>query len=110
MKEKKNMSIKLLRLKSGEDVVADIDENEDTVTIENPAVIMPMGDPRGGNVQMGFGPWVPFTTDKQIEIPRDWIIFIVEPAPDIVNNYRQAFGSGIVVPPVKIDPKALLKE
>ena len=104
------MSIKLLRLKSGEDVVADIDENEDTVTIENPAVIMPMGDSRGGNVQMGFGPWVPFTSDKQIEIPRDWIVFIVEPATDIVNNYRQAFGSGIVVPPTKINPKALLKE
>ena len=69
-----------------------------------------MGDPRSGNVQMGFGPWVPFTTDKQIEIPRDWIVFIVEPATDIVNNYRQAFGSGIVVPPTKIDTKALLKE
>ena len=105
------MSIKLLRLKSGEDIVADIDENEDTVTIENPAQIMPMGDPRqSGTVQMGFGPWVPFTTDKQIEIPRDWIVFIAEPATDIVNNYRQAFGSGIVVPPIKIDSKALLKE
>jgi hypothetical protein len=104
------MSIKLLRLKSGEDIVADIDENEDTVTIENPAQIMPMGDPRGGNVQMGFGPWVPFSDDKQIEIGRDWIVFITEPAKDIVNNYRQAFGSGIVVPDVKVDPKALLKE
>jgi len=104
------MSIKLLRLKSGEDIVADIDENEDTVTIENPAQIVPMGDPRGGNVQMGFGPWVPFSDDKQIEISRDWIVFITEPAKDIVNNYRQAFGSGIVVPEVKVDPKALLKE
>lgn len=105
------MSIKLLRLKSGEDVVADIDENEDTVTIENPAVIMPMGDPRqSGTVQMGFAPWVPFSDDKQLEISKDWIVFITEPATDIVNNYRQAFGSGIVVPPTKIDTKALLKE
>ena len=104
------MSIKLLRLKSGEDVVADIDENEDTITLENPAHIMPMGDPRGGNVQMGFGPWVPFNKSSTVEIPRDWVVFIIEPADDIVNNYRQAFGSGIVVPPVKIDSKALLKE
>ena len=104
------MSIKLLRLKSGEDIVADIDENEDTITLENPAQIGPMGDPRGGNVQMGFGPWVPFNKSKTVEIPRDWVVFIIEPADDIVNNYRQAFGSGIVVPPVKIDSKALLKE
>lgn len=104
------MSIKLLRLKSGEDVVADIDENEDTITLENPAQIGPMGDPRGGNVQMGFGPWVPFNKSKTVEIPRDWVVFIIEPADDIVNNYRQAFGSGIVVPPVKINPKALLNE
>jgi len=104
------MSIKLLRLKSGEDVVADIDENEDTITLENPAQIGPMGDPRSGNVQMGFAPWVPFSNDKQLEISKDWIVFITEPAADIVNNYRQAFGSGIVVPPTKIDTKALLKE
>jgi hypothetical protein len=104
------MSIKLLRLKSGEDVVADIDENVDTITLENPAQIGPVGDPRGGNVQMGFGPWVPFNKGKTVEIPRNWVVFIIEPADDIVNNYRQAFGSGIVVPPVKIDPKALLKE
>ena len=104
------MSIKLLRLKSGEDVVADIDENEDTITLENPAQIGPMGDPRGGNVQMGFGPWVPFNKSKTVEIPRDWVVFIIEPADDVVNNYRQAFGSGIVVPPVKIDSKALLNE
>ena len=102
------MSIKLLRLKSGEDIVADIDENEDTVTMENPAQIMPMGDPRGGNVQMGFGPWVPFTSDKQIEIPRDWVVFITEPADDLKNNYRQAFGSGVVVPDMKVDTKTLL--
>ena len=45
------MAIKLLRLKSGEDVVAEVEESEDSVTLDNPAVIMPMGDPRGGNVQ-----------------------------------------------------------
>ena len=104
------MAIKLLRLKSGEDVVAEVEESEDSVTLDNPAVIMPMGDPRGGNVQMGFGPWAPFSEDKQLEISKDWVVFITEPSTDIVNNYRQAFGSGIVVPPTKIDTKALLKE
>ena len=94
------MAIKLLRLKSGEDVVAEVEENEDSVTLDNPAVIMPMGDARGGNVQWGFTPWAMFSSDKKIQIQRDWVVFISEPAKDIVNNYRQAFGSGIVVPEV----------
>jgi hypothetical protein len=104
------MAIKLLRLKSGEDIVADIDENEEFITIENPAQVVPMGDPKGGQMQMGFGPWVPFNKGKTVEIPRDWIVFIVEPADDIVDNYRQAFGSGIVVPPTRFTPKQHLTE
>ena len=94
------MAIKLLRLKSGEDVVAEVEESEASVTLENPAVIMPMGDPRGGNVQWGFTPRAMFSSDKKIQVQREWIVFISEPAKDIVNNYRQAFGSGIVVPEV----------
>ena len=94
------MAIKLLRLKSGEDVVAEVEESEDSVTLDNPAVIMPMRDPRGGNVQWGFTPWAMFSNDKKIQVQREWIVFISEPAKDIVNNYRQAFGSGIVVPEV----------
>jgi len=106
------MSIKLLRLKSGEDIVADIDENEDTVTIENPAQIMPMGGSNGQGMQLGFAPWIPFagTAKVKVDIPRDYIIFIIEPAKDIVNNYRQAFGSGIVVPDVQVDTQSLLTE
>jgi len=95
------MSVMLVRLTTGEDIVAEIIENENTVTFENPAVLMPMRDTGGGNVQMGFAPWVPFAASSKIkvEIDRDKVMFIVEPNSDIANNYRQAFGSGIVVPP-----------
>ena len=104
------MAIKLLRLKSGEDIVADIDENQEYIMLENPAQVVPMGDPKGGNIQMGFGPWVPFNKGKTVEIPRDWVVFIVEPADDIVDNYRQAFGSGIMVPPTRLTQKQHLTE
>ena len=103
------MAIKLVRLKSGEDLVADIDINTDAVTLENPAMIMPVGNPgTGGQVQMGFGPWVPFAKSKTFEVPREHIVFIADPADDIVNNYRQMFGSGIVVPEVKVNTKQVL--
>ena len=75
--------IRLLRLKTGEDLVADIDVNEDTVTLENPAMLMPMaGTTASGPVQMGFGPWVPFAKDKMFEISTDNICLLyTSPSP-----------------------------
>jgi hypothetical protein len=104
--------IRLLRTKSGEDVVAEIEEKDDVVSLENPAQLMPMGSPSGQGMQMGFAPWIPFagTAKIKVDIPRDHIVFIIEPAKDIVNNYRQAFGSGIVVPDVQVDTQSLLTE
>ena len=104
------MAIKLIRIKSGEDVVADIDDNGDSLTLENPAMLVPMSDGRGNQVQMGFGPWAPFSEENRIDIPRDWTVFITEPTEEIKNNYRQAFGSGVVVPDMKVDTKTLLSE
>ena len=101
--------IKLLRLKSGEDIVGDIvGENSEFLIVKNPAMLMPVGDGRGGSVQIGLTPWMPFSEEKDFEIPRDWILITTEPAQDIVNNYNQVFGSGIVVP--KVSPKTLLQE
>ena len=101
--------IKLLRLKSGEDIVADIiGENSEFLIVKNPAMLMPVGDGRGNQVQVGLAPWMPFSTEKRFDLPGDWILLMTEPAPDIVNNYNQVFGSGIVVP--KVSTSALLNE
>ena len=101
--------IKLLRLKGGEDIVGDIiGENSEYFIIKNPAMLMPEGTGQGGSVQIGLTPWMPFSEAKDFEIPRDWVLITTEPAQDIVNNYNQVFGSGIVVP--KVSPKTLLQE
>ena len=105
------MAVKLMRLKSSEDIIGDIvSENSEYITVSNPAMLMPVGDPRGGNVQMGLAPWLPFSDQKNIDIPRDWILITAEAIQDIVNNYNQIFGSGIVVPPVGVNQKTLLQE
>ena len=104
------MAVKLLRLKSGEDIVAEHVQGKigQNITIENPAMLMPMGDGRGNQVQVGLAPWMPFSAEKRFDLPGDWILLMTEPAPDIVNNYNQVFGSGIVVPTVSA--KTLLNE
>ena len=104
------MAVKLLRLKSGEDIIAEHVQGKigQNITIENPAMLMPMSDGRGNQVQVGLAPWMPFSAEKRFDIPSDWILLLTEPAPDIVNNYNQVFGSGIVVP--KVSTSALLNE
>ena len=103
------MNVKLLRLKSGEDIIADVTlvDTEDTIKLENPAILMPMGDPKGGQMQMGFGPWAPFSDQKEFEIPRDWLVFISTPGKDLLNQYNTMFGSGIVVPNMKVGKQLL---
>ena len=104
------MAVKLLRLKSGEDIVAEHVQGKigQNITIENPAMLMPMSDGRGNQVQVGLAPWMPFSAEKRFDGPGDWVLLLTEPAPDIVNNYNQVFGSGIVVP--QVNTSALLNE
>ena len=104
------MAVKLLRLKSGEDIIAEHVQGKigQNITIENPAMLMPMSDGRGNQVQVGLAPWMPFSSEKRFDLPGDWVLLLTEPAPDLVNNYNQVFGSGIVVP--QVSTKSLLNE
>ena len=92
--------IKLIRMRSGEDVVGEVTkENEEFLDIKDPAALMPMSGGASNTVQMGMVPWQPFSKSKEFTVSRSWVVTISEPAEDIVDNYRRVFGSGIDVPP-----------
>lgn len=103
------MNLKLLRLRSGEDVICEVlKESAELIFIKNPAMLMPVGS-QGQQMQMGMAPWMPFSEQNEFEIPRDWLVVMSDVVKDIANNYNQIFGSGIVMPDVKVDTKTLLK-
>ena len=109
------MTIKLLLLKSGEDIIADVtemavgEEEERTIVgyfLDRPCVIR-MRDPNllneeGPRKESGFQvslfPWIPLSKDTRIPVPADWLITMVEPAyklkemyvKDIVNYGNQS--------------------
>ena len=97
------MAVKLVRLKSGEDIIADIlTESAEIVKVKNPAMLMPMSDGRGQQVQVGLAPWMPFSEAKEFELPRDWVLLTTEPAQDIVNNYIISYvGEDKIIPKVR---------
>ena len=84
------MNVKLMRMWSGEDVVADlIEEKEDSVVFVNPIVAVP-----SGNGQIGFAPWSPLLKgkDEEIEITKKYIVYIAETQEEIKEQYEQMFS------------------
>ena len=95
--------IKLFRMRSGEDVIGDVEsENQEYINLEGPAVLMPVQGNQGGQMQMGMVPWQPFSKNKEFSIPNDWIVTMSVPTDDIADGWRKSFGSGIEVPSKKM--------
>ena len=91
------MNVKLIRMWSGEDVVADlIEEKEDSVVICNPIVAVP-----AGQGQMGFAPWSPLLKGKgeELEITKNYIVYISETQEEIIGQYKNMFS--IIQSPTK---------
>ena len=83
------MTIKLIRMWSGEDVIADvIEENEYTITMENPIVAVPSQQPG----QIAFGAWSPLHVKGKIKITEKYVVYIGEPQEEIVEEYKTMFG------------------
>ena len=101
------MSVKLLLLKSGEQVLADTKElrrKDDVpmvdkvygylltqphkVSANKPLVLTENVDDRR-NVEITLSPWILLTEDKVITIPKEWVITIVNPIDSIVKMYQE---------------------
>ena len=84
------MNVKLIRMWSGEDVIADqVGDLTDSIVIRNPIVAIPTG-----NGQMGFAPWSPLLKDKNIdlEVSKKYVVYISESQEQIVEQYEQMFS------------------
>ena len=84
------MNVKLIRMWSGEDVIADqVGDLMDNIVIRNPIVAIPTG----GN-QMGFAPWSPLLKGKDIdlEVSKKYVVYIAEAQEQIVEQYKEMFS------------------
>jgi|TARA_B110000908_G_scaffold17191_1_gene19326 hypothetical protein len=88
-------NIKLIRLVSGEEIIATVDIQGEKVTFNNPIALYAAEEGK-----MGFMPYMPYTTAKEsgVTVDSKHILFILEPIGDIVTQYEQATGA-IITPP-----------
>ena len=83
------MTVKLIRMWSGEDVIADITkEDTDSITFTDPIVAVP-SQQQG---QIAFAPWSPLLQKDQIEVTRKYLVYIGDPQPDIIEQYNTMFS------------------
>ena len=92
------MNVKLLRISTGEEVVAEIvEESSEFITVRNGLVVLP-------NAQsVGFMPWATVIdkTEPEITVSKQFVVYIAAVDSGVKNKYCEMFG-GITTPDKKI--------
>ena len=101
------MSVKLVMLKSGEDIIADVKELKSEEGIvgyyfhdplivkmyhpEEPTVLNEEGSSREyeSMISVQFYPWIPLSEESRIPCSADWVVTIVEPVKNIKKLYQE---------------------
>ena len=101
------MTVKLVMLKSGEDIIADVKEiksNEDVIGYyfyhplivkliqpEQPVMLNEEGSTKkmSSRFDVSFFPWVPLTAEGKIPCSADWVITMVKPMDKLEKLYKE---------------------
>ena len=93
------MTVKILLLKSGEDVIADLkemvspDEKVIGYFLTKPCVVklIPKDsrDESKKETAIRMYPWMPLAKEKDIPLPTDWVVTIVTPIEKVEQMYKE---------------------
>ena len=101
------MTVKLVMLKSGEDIVADVKEiksaeQEVIGYFFHDPLIVKMYEPEeptvlserttnkySSKITILFYPWIPLSSEKRVPCSADWVITIVEPIENLKKLYQE---------------------
>lgn len=87
-------NVMVIRLQTGEDIIAEVDEeNADVIMLRKAFVIIPMQGKPGQPVQLMMTPYMPYSADDVVSIAIDKIVTQVKPKKDILNSYQQNTSS-----------------
>ena len=104
------MSVKLVMLKSGEDIITDVKELKSEEGIvgyyfhnplivqishpEKPTVLNEDSSSREyeSKISVQFYPWIPLSEESRIPCSADWVVTIVEPVKNVKKLYRESLN------------------
>lgn len=87
------MTVQLVLLKSGEELVADVREIVDKETEKQVSLVF-INPHHISYVDetLVFDPWLPLSESRQFFIPYDWVVTITQPVQTIVDKFNERFG------------------
>ena len=80
--------VKILRLATGEDVIAKVGENDQGVSLNKPFVIIPQQSAPGQPIQLMMSLYNAFGKDETITLSKERIVFMTDPKDDILKSYE----------------------
>ena len=88
--------IKIVKLITGEELIADLAGGDITLTWSKPCVLQVVPSRQNPDQpMMGMFPYAPYTEDHSIDVDVDKIVWDAKPVKELYNQYNSAFGSGI---------------
>ena len=81
--------VKILRLTTGEDVIAKVGENDQGVSLNKAFVIIPQQIAPGKPVQLMMSLYNAFGKSDSITLSKDKIVFMTDPKDEILKSYEQ---------------------
>ena len=101
--------VKILRLSTGEDVIAKVGENDQGYSLKNPFVIIPQQSAPGQPIQLMMSLYNAFGKDDTITLSKEKIVFMTTPKDDILKSYEQNTSRIITAKPGLITENAVPK-
>ena len=104
------MTVKLVMLKSGEDIITDVKELKTEEGVvgyyfhkplivkayqpEEPTVLNEEGSSREyeSRISVQFYPWIPLSEESRIPCSADWVVTIVEPVKNVKKLYLESLN------------------
>lgn len=100
------MSVKLVLLKSGEDIISDVQEmciSTDTdekvigyifnkpcvINVKSPEIIVETDEMSAQKkLEIKLFPWIPLSKDNKIPVPTDWVVTMIDPIDQVKTMYE----------------------
>jgi hypothetical protein len=95
--------VKCIKLISGEDIIAEIDESvQGLIVLKDPLLVMMVPNGTGKEFGIGLAPFCPHAKDRIVPVMAGAVIAVYEPETGMKNEYNTKFGKGIVLPKKQI--------
>jgi len=89
-----DFEVKIIRLISGEEIISNLKQTKTALTLKDPCVLVPTQEGK-----LMFVRWIPYGQVKDgIEINERNVVFVVDPAKELEEHYKNVILNNLFVP------------